>query len=184
MTRKNNLSLGVRVRIRTNLREFKLAPNSHEFVDPSELEFATSKSNSTRIRLNSRGAENPWVPTIYHPGCNPPLSIWICHYPVPYSINDFKSKGLHNLAIVVVACCLHSPCLKNLTKITTNQNQEFRISRYRPFLDSFKCLLEKKQQRSMQNHQSPHKPSHVNHLLPLLGLQSSSFLHLSNAFEP
>ena len=37
--------LGMQVRIRTNLLEFEFAPNSHEFVDHSELEFATSNSN-------------------------------------------------------------------------------------------------------------------------------------------
>ena len=39
------LSIGMQVRIRTNSLEFELAPNSHEFVDRSELEFATSNSN-------------------------------------------------------------------------------------------------------------------------------------------
>ena len=100
-----------------------------------------------------------------------PLCIWVCQYPLPYGIKHFKSKSFHNLAIFVVCCCLHSPCLSYLTKIKTNQNQEFQISRYTPFLDSFEYLLEKKQ-RSMQNHQSTHKPSHVNHFLPLLGLHS------------
>ena len=37
----------------SNSHEFEFAPNSHEFVDPSEFEFATSKSNSPLIRLNS-----------------------------------------------------------------------------------------------------------------------------------
>ena len=37
--------LGMQVRIRTNSLEFEFAPNSHEFVDHSELEFATSNSN-------------------------------------------------------------------------------------------------------------------------------------------
>ena len=37
--------LGMQVRIRTNSLECKFAPNSHEFVDHSELEFATSNSN-------------------------------------------------------------------------------------------------------------------------------------------
>ena len=100
-----------------------------------------------------------------------PLCIWVCQYPLPYGIKHFKSKSFHNLAIFAVCCCLHSPRLNYLTKIKTNQNQEFQISRYTPFLDSFKYLLEKKQ-RSMQNHQSTDKPSHVNHFLPLLGLHS------------
>ena len=39
------LILGMQVRIRTNSLEFEFAPNSHEFVDHSELEFATSNSN-------------------------------------------------------------------------------------------------------------------------------------------
>ena len=86
-------------------------------------------------------------------------------------MKHFKSKSLHNLVIVVICCCLHSPCLNSLTKIKPNQNQEFQISRYTPFLDSFKYVLEEKQ-RSMQNRQSTHKPSHVNHFLPLLGLHS------------
>ena len=100
---------------------------------------------------------------------NLPSPVCIC--PLPYGIKHFKSKSFHNLAIFVVCCCLHSPCLNYLTKIKTNQNEEFQISMYTPFLDSFKYLLEKKQQ-SMQNHQSTHKPSHVNHFLPLLGLHS------------
>ena len=33
----------MQVRIRTNSLEFEFAPNSHEFVDPSEFEFATFK---------------------------------------------------------------------------------------------------------------------------------------------
>ena len=37
--------VGMQVRIRTNSLEFEFAPNSHEFVDRSELEFATSNSN-------------------------------------------------------------------------------------------------------------------------------------------
>ena len=37
--------VGMQVRIRTNSLEFEFAPNSHEFVDHSELEFATSNSN-------------------------------------------------------------------------------------------------------------------------------------------
>ena len=37
--------LGMQVRIRTNSLEFEFAPNSHEFVYHSELEFATSNSN-------------------------------------------------------------------------------------------------------------------------------------------
>ena len=37
--------LGMQVRIRTNSLEFEFAPNSHEFVDHSKLEFATSNSN-------------------------------------------------------------------------------------------------------------------------------------------
>ena len=37
--------LGMQVQIRTNSLEFKFAPNSQEFVDRSELEFATSNSN-------------------------------------------------------------------------------------------------------------------------------------------
>ena len=37
--------IGRQVRIRTNSLEFEFAPNSHEFVDHSELEFATSNSN-------------------------------------------------------------------------------------------------------------------------------------------
>ena len=37
--------LGMQVRIRMNSLEFEFAPNSHEFVDHSELEFATSNSN-------------------------------------------------------------------------------------------------------------------------------------------
>ena len=45
--------VGMQVRIRTNSLEFEFAPNSHEFVDPSEFEFATSNSNSPLIRLNS-----------------------------------------------------------------------------------------------------------------------------------
>ena len=51
--------VGMQVRIRTNSLEFEFAPNSHEFVDPSEFEFATSNSNSPLIRLNSPEAENP-----------------------------------------------------------------------------------------------------------------------------
>ena len=39
------LQLGMQVRIRTNSLEFEFAPNSHEFVDHSELEFATSNWN-------------------------------------------------------------------------------------------------------------------------------------------
>ena len=46
-------TVGMQVRIRTNSLEFEFAPNSHEFVDPSEFEFATSNSNSPLIRLNS-----------------------------------------------------------------------------------------------------------------------------------
>ena len=38
-------AVGMQVRIRTNSLEFEFAPNSHEFVDRSELEFATSNSN-------------------------------------------------------------------------------------------------------------------------------------------
>ena len=38
-------SVGMQVRIRTNSLEFEFAPNSHEVVDRSELEFATSNSN-------------------------------------------------------------------------------------------------------------------------------------------
>ena len=38
-------ALGMQVPIRTNSLEFEFAPNSHEFVDHSELEFATSNSN-------------------------------------------------------------------------------------------------------------------------------------------
>ena len=34
--------VGMQVRIRTNSLEFEFAPNSHEFVDRSEIEFATS----------------------------------------------------------------------------------------------------------------------------------------------
>ena len=45
--------IGMQVRIRTNSPEFEFAPNSHEFVDPSEFEFATSNSNSPLIRLKS-----------------------------------------------------------------------------------------------------------------------------------
>ena len=45
--------VGMQVRIRTNSLEFEFAPNSHEFVDPSEFEFATSNSNSPLIRLIS-----------------------------------------------------------------------------------------------------------------------------------
>ena len=45
--------VGMQVRIRTNSLEFEFAPNSHEFVDPSEFEFATSNSNSPLIRLKS-----------------------------------------------------------------------------------------------------------------------------------
>ena len=41
---KCELLLGM-VRIRTKSLEFEFAPNSHEFVDRSELEFATSNSN-------------------------------------------------------------------------------------------------------------------------------------------
>ena len=37
--------VGMQVRIRTNSLECEFAPNSHEFVDHSELEFATSNSN-------------------------------------------------------------------------------------------------------------------------------------------
>ena len=37
--------VGMQVRIRTNSLEFEFATNSHEFVDRSELEFATSNSN-------------------------------------------------------------------------------------------------------------------------------------------
>ena len=48
-----SLPVGMQVRIRTNSLEFEFAPNSHEFVDPSEFEFATSNSNSPLIRLNS-----------------------------------------------------------------------------------------------------------------------------------
>ena len=161
------LQVGMQVRIRTNSLEFEFAPNSHEFVDPSEFEFATSNSNSPLIRLNSPEA---WI-SIGTYNLPSPLCIWVCLYPLPYGIKHFKSKSFHNLAIFVVCCCLHSPCLNYLTKIKTNQNQEFQISRYTPFLHSFKYLLEKKQ-RSMQNHQSTHKPSHVNHFLPLLGLHS------------
>ena len=51
--------VGMQVRIRTNSLELEFAPNSHEFVDPSEFEFATSNSNSPLIRLNSPEAENP-----------------------------------------------------------------------------------------------------------------------------
>ena len=35
----------MQVRIRMNSLEFEFAPNSHEFVDRSELEFATLKPN-------------------------------------------------------------------------------------------------------------------------------------------
>ena len=38
-------NVGLQVRIRTNSLEFEFAPNSHEFVVRSELEFATSNSN-------------------------------------------------------------------------------------------------------------------------------------------
>ena len=39
------MALGMQVRIRTNSLEFELAPNSHELVERSEFEFATSNSN-------------------------------------------------------------------------------------------------------------------------------------------
>ena len=45
--------LGMQVRVRTNSLEFEFTPNSHEFVDPFEFEFAISNSNSPLIRLNS-----------------------------------------------------------------------------------------------------------------------------------
>ena len=51
--------LGMQVRIRTNSLKFEFAPNSHEFVDPSEFEFATSNSNFSRISLNQPDRENP-----------------------------------------------------------------------------------------------------------------------------
>ena len=37
--------VGMQVEIGANSLEFKFAPNSHEFLDRSELEFATSNSN-------------------------------------------------------------------------------------------------------------------------------------------
>ena len=36
----------MQARIPTNSLQFDFAPNSHEFMDRSELEFATSNSNS------------------------------------------------------------------------------------------------------------------------------------------
>ena len=53
------LCVGMQVRIRTNSLEFEFAPNSHEFVEPSEFEFATSNSNFSRISLNRPDRENP-----------------------------------------------------------------------------------------------------------------------------
>ena len=53
--------VGMQVRIRTNSLEFEFALNSHEFVDPSEFEFATSKLNSPRMRLNLPTPENPYA---------------------------------------------------------------------------------------------------------------------------
>ena len=151
--------------------------NSHEFAQIRiRPEFARIRG-PLRIRIRNFKFEFPLDSLEFPRGLESigtynlpsPLCIWVCQYPLPYGIKHFKSKSFHNLAIFVVCCCLHSPCLNYLTKIKTNQNQEFQISRYTPFLDSFKYLLEKKQ-RSMQNHQSTHKPSHVNHFLPLLGL--------------
>ena len=72
--------LGMQVRIRTNSLEFEFAPNSHEFVDPSEFEFATSNSNSPLGRLNSPDAENPkhlqFTFTLLHMGMPVPTTIW------------------------------------------------------------------------------------------------------------
>ena len=45
----------MQVRIRTNSLEFEFAPNSREFVDPSEFEFTTSNSTSTLILETTRG---------------------------------------------------------------------------------------------------------------------------------
>ena len=45
------VALGMQVRIRTNSLEFQFAPNSHEFVDRPELEFATSNPKASLIRL-------------------------------------------------------------------------------------------------------------------------------------
>ena len=149
--------------------------NSHEFARIRiRPEFARIRG-PLRIRIRNFKFEFPLDSLEFPRGLesigtyNLPSPVCIC--PLPYGIKHFKSKSFHNLAIFVVCCCLHSPCLNYLTKIKTNQNEEFQISMYTPFLDSFKYLLEKKQQ-SMQNHQSTHKPSHVNHFLPLLGLHS------------
>ena len=149
--------------------------NSHEFARIRiRPEFARIRG-PLRIRIRNFKFEFPLDSLEFPRGLesigtyNLPSPVCIC--PLPYGIKHFKSKSFHNLAIFVVCCCLHSPCLNYLTKIKTNQNEEFQISMYTPFLDSFEYLLEKKQQ-SMQNHPSTHKPSHVNHFLPLLGLHS------------
>ena len=55
----NPKRLGMQVQIRTNSLEFEFAPNSHEFVAPSELEFAPSNSNSLQISLNPPDRVNP-----------------------------------------------------------------------------------------------------------------------------
>ena len=44
--------LGMHVRIRRKSREFEFALSSHEFVEPSEFEFAPSNLSSLRISLN------------------------------------------------------------------------------------------------------------------------------------
>ena len=165
--------LGGRRAVRAGARD--AGSNSHEFARIRiRPEFARIRG-PLRIRIRNFKFEFPLDSLEFPRGLesigtyNLPSPVCIC--PLPYGIKHFKSKSFHNLAIFVVCCCLHSPCLNYLTKIKTNQNEEFQISMYTPFLDSFKYLLEKKQQ-SMQNHQSTHKPSHVNHFLPLLGLHS------------
>ena len=64
----------MQVRIRTNSLEFEFAPNSHEFVDPSEFEFAISNSNFSRIRLNRPDGDSPLADLkfTYH------FSIYLC----------------------------------------------------------------------------------------------------------
>ena len=68
------------VRIRTNSHKFEFAPNSHELVDPSEVEFATSNSTSPLIRLNSPKAgfhrHLQFTFTSLHMGMPLPSTIW------------------------------------------------------------------------------------------------------------
>ena len=49
---KGGFTLAMQVQIRTNSVEFEFAPNSHDFVDPSQFEFPPLDSYSLRISLN------------------------------------------------------------------------------------------------------------------------------------